>query len=92
MGLAEKNAESLYELVEFVKVGILRDFIRFRGTLLPRYFFVGVFFTTVAAAYFLSSFSIPIGVFDRMIASVVILAGIIFSWLETYRLWQLRYH
>ncbi len=92
MGLAEKNVESLYELVEFVKVGILRDFIRFRGTLLPRYFFIGVFFTTVGAAYFLSLFSIPVGLFDRMIASTVIFAGIIFSWLETYRLWRLRYH
>ncbi|TFG10234.1 hypothetical protein EU538_02600 [Candidatus Thorarchaeota archaeon] len=92
MGLAQKNSESLYGLIEIVKVGILKDFIRFRGTLLPRYFFVAVFFTTIAGAYLLSWLFIPIGLFDRVIASIVLLAGIIFGWLETYRLWQLRYH
>ncbi|TFF93492.1 hypothetical protein EU546_06130 [Candidatus Thorarchaeota archaeon] len=92
MGLAQKNPESLYELVEVVKVGILKDFIRFRGMLLPRYFFVAVFFTTVAGAYLLSWFFISVGLFDRVITCIVLLVGIIFGWLETYRLWKLRYH
>ena len=43
--LVEKNPDNSYQLKKLVKVGVLQNFIAYRGLILPRYTFVAMFFT-----------------------------------------------
>ncbi|MFW9809523.1 MAG: hypothetical protein ACFFE6_09105, partial [Candidatus Thorarchaeota archaeon] len=49
--LVEKKPDNSYEVSRVVKVGVLRNFIEFRGRFLPRYVFVAIFFTAYTIAY-----------------------------------------
>ncbi|MHA2240157.1 MAG: hypothetical protein ACXACE_01000 [Candidatus Thorarchaeota archaeon] len=86
--LIDKRFDNSYELKRIIKVGVLRNFVGYRGVLLPRYAFVAFFFT--AFTYSIIALFIPIGLFDRLIAIAVGLVGSIFAWFETYRLWRLK--
>jgi DNA-binding transcriptional ArsR family regulator len=88
--LVDKRPDNSYEVSRVVKVGVLRNFIDFRGKFLPRYMFVAIFFTAYIAAYFiLSLFTYP-GLYDRYIAMGVGVIGAGFAWLESIRLWKLK--
>ncbi|MHA2207510.1 MAG: hypothetical protein ACXABC_16780, partial [Candidatus Thorarchaeota archaeon] len=86
--LIDKRFDNSYELKRIIKVGVLRNFVGYRGVLLPRYAFVAFFFTAFTLAYSIIALFIPIGLFDRLIAIAVGLVGSIFAWFETYRLWR----
>lgn len=88
--LAEKRPDNLYEVSRVVKVGVLRNFIDFRGKFLPRYVFVAVFFTVYIGAYFILSLFANPGLYDRYIAMGVGVIGAGFAWLESIRLWKLK--
>ncbi|MCK5151072.1 MAG: hypothetical protein KAQ65_04500 [Candidatus Thorarchaeota archaeon] len=90
MDLIEKNPDNSYELKRLVKVGVLRNFVAYRGVLLPRYTFVAFFFTIFTCVYVILSFSASVGIFDRYIAIAVGVIGALFGWFETYRLWKLK--
>jgi DNA-binding transcriptional ArsR family regulator len=90
MGLVEKRPDNMYDLVRIVKVGILRNFVAIRGTLLPRYSFVAIFFTMYTIAYTSLALTLEIGLFDRLVAIAIGIVGALFSWFETYRLWKLK--
>ena len=90
MELVEKRFDNSYELVRIVKVGVLRNFVAFRGTLLPRYTFVAMFFTVYTAVYLAYCLTLNPGFFDRLIALAIGVVGSIFGWIETYRLWKLK--
>ncbi|TFG14278.1 hypothetical protein EU537_03600 [Candidatus Thorarchaeota archaeon] len=90
LDLAQKMRDNSYGLIEIVKVGVLRNFVGYRGRLLPRYSFIAVFFTVFTVVYGALTFVMPIGFFDRMIALVLGFIGAVFSWVETYRLWNLK--
>lgn len=90
LDLVEKRIDSSYELRKIVKVGVLRNFIGYRGVLLPRYTVVAFFFTSFALVYTLLIISAPIGLFDRLVALVLGWIGALFGWFETYRLWKLK--
>lgn len=88
--LVEKRADNSYEVSRVVKVGVLRNFIGFRGRFLPRYMFVAIFFSMYTIAYLaLTLFASP-GIYDRYIAISVGALGAIFAWWETMRLWKLK--
>ncbi len=53
MDLVEQLSDNTYNVKQVVKVGILRNFIEFRGMFLPRYTFVAMFFTSYIIAYFI---------------------------------------
>ena len=89
--LIEKKSDNTYELKKLVKVGVLQNFIAFRGVLLPRYSFVAIFFSVYTLAYFIMTLNIPLGLFDRYIGLGVGIIGAIFAWFETYRLWKLKF-
>ena len=89
--LAEKLPDNSYSLQRVVKVGVLRNFVAYRGVLLPRYAFVAFFFTAYTLAYLALTFMTPIGLYDRYIAFGVGAAGAIFGWFESYRLWRLKF-
>jgi DNA-binding transcriptional ArsR family regulator len=88
--LVEKQLDNSYEVSRVVKVGVLRNFIDFRGRFLPRYVFVAIFFSAYTIAYIALSFIAQPGVYDRFIAIVVGVIGALFAWLESVRLWKLR--
>lgn len=89
--LIVKNPDNSYELKKLIKVGVLRNFIAFRGVLLPRYSFLAIFFSVYTLVYFYMTLGVPLGLFDRYIGLAVGVIGAIFSWFETYRLWKLKF-
>ncbi len=90
LALVEKQPDNNYELVRIVKVGVLRNFIGYRGVLLPRYAFFAVFFTVFTVVYVILSMTLWVGPFDRLIAFALGVIGALFGWYETYRLWKLK--
>ncbi len=91
MGLVTKRPDNTYELQRVVKVGILRDFIAYRGVLLPRYVFVAVFFTVYTITFIALALMVPVGLFDRVAAIAVGAVGASFAWYESVRLWKLKF-
>jgi DNA-binding transcriptional ArsR family regulator len=89
--LIEKNPDNTYQLKKLVKVGVLQNFIAFRGIVLPRYSFIAVFFSVYTLVYFIMTLGAPLSLFDRYIGLTVGLVGAIFAWFETYRLWKLKF-
>lgn len=89
--LVEKLPDNSYEVSRVVKVGVLRNFIDFRGRFLPRYMFVAIFFTMATFAYLAISFLNPRpGLYDKYIALAIGSIGALFAWWETIRLWKLK--
>ncbi|UCE11208.1 MAG: ArsR family transcriptional regulator [Candidatus Thorarchaeota archaeon] len=89
--LVEKGPDNSYELKRIVKVGVLKNFVTFRGVMLPRYAFFAVFFTAFTTAYLVIASMTSVTLFDRYVAMAVGIAGAVFGWLETYRLWKLKF-
>ena len=90
MKLIEQLPDNSFELKRLIKVGVLQNFVAYRGALVPRYFFLALFFTMFTAAYVTMTSFVPIGAFDRFIAIAVGVVGALFGWYETYRLWKLK--
>lgn len=89
--LVSKNSNNEYELTRVVKVGVLREFIRFRGIVLPRYFFLAVFFTVFLVVYLIVTWGSYPTYFDRAAVVVLGVAGAVLTWFETYRLLRLKF-
>ena len=88
LGVITKNKYGQYHLVEQVKVGTLRNFLKFGKLVLPRYLFYAVFFSAALTLYLLESFwfsSVP----DAM-AVLFGLSASAASIYETIRIWRER--
>ena len=89
LGLVEKQEiGGHYFLINEVKIGVLRQYVKLGKVLFPRYFFYAVFSTTFYLAYLVlfaqnlsrdSVFVIPFG-------AIVCLV----FWYEAYRVWNMR--
>ncbi|MFW9770380.1 MAG: hypothetical protein ACFFF9_04400 [Candidatus Thorarchaeota archaeon] len=90
LDLVVKKPDNSYEVSRVVKVGVLRNFIDFRGRFLPRYMFVAIFFTAYTVAYFVLTLVAYPGLFDRYIALGIGVIGALFAWIESIRLWKLK--
>jgi len=90
LDLVEQLTDNSYKVKQVVKVGVLRNFISFRGRFLPRYAFVAMFFTSYTLAYLVLSLVAPPNIFDRYIALAIGVIGALFAWLESVRLWKLK--
>ncbi len=88
--LVEKRDDNTYELVRIVKVGVLRNFVGYRGHLLPRYTFFAIFFTIFTVVYAYMTSFLWVTYFDRYIALALGTLASLFGWFETYRLWKLK--
>lgn len=89
--LVLKLPDNSYELKRLVKVGVLRNFVAFRGVFLPRYAFVAFFFSVFTLVYVVISLSSFVTIFDRAMAFSLGVIGAVFGWMETYRLWKLKF-
>ena len=90
LDLVEQLSDNTYKVKQIVKVGVLRNFIGFRGRFLPRYAFVAMFFTSYTLAYLVLSFIAPPNIYDRYIALAIGVVGALFAWWESYRLWKIK--
>jgi hypothetical protein len=90
LDLIEQLSDNSYKVKQVVKVGVLQNFIGFRGRFLPRYAFVAMFFTSYTLAYFMVTIISPPNIYDRYIALVVGIIGALFAWWESVRLWKLK--
>ena len=90
LNIAEKDESGKYYLTKYIPVGVLQHFIRFRGILLPRMFFLAIFFTSLLLLSMVWMLTVTPGIFDRIILVFFCLVGIIISWWETYRLYKLK--
>ena len=90
LGIVDKDEAGKYYLTKYVPVGVLQHFIRFRGILLPRFFFLAVFFTSLLFLSMIWMITIVPGIFDRIILVIFCIVGIIVCWWETYRLYRLK--
>ncbi len=88
--LVEKQPDNSYEVSRVVKVGVLRNFIDFRGRFLPRYVFIAIFFSAYTVAYLALTLISNPGVYDRLIALAIGVIGALFAWIESVRLWKLK--
>ncbi len=88
--LVEKLPNNSYRVSRVVKVGVLKNFIDFRGRFLPRYMFVAIFFTAYTIAYLALTLIAQPGLYDRIIAIAVGVIGALFAWVESVRLWKLK--
>ena len=90
LDLVEQLSDNTYKVKQVVKVGVLRNFIDFRGRFLPRYAFVAMFFTSYTLAYFVLTLVAPPNIYDRYIALVIGIVGALFAWWESIRLWKVK--
>lgn len=88
--LVEKQPDNSYEVSRVVKVGVLRNFIDFRGRFLPRYVFVAIFFSVYTIAYLALTVIAQPGIYDRFVALAIGIIGALFAWIESIRLWKLK--
>jgi len=90
LDLVEQLSDNTYKVKQVVKVGVLQNFIGFRGRFLPRYAFVAMFFTSYTLAYFVLTLIAPPNIYDRYIALAIGVVGALFAWFESIRLWKLK--
>jgi len=90
LNIAEKDEKGKYYLTKYIPVGVLQHFIRFRGILLPRMFFLAIFFTSLLLLSIIWMLFVTPGIFDRILFVVFCLVGMSVCWWETFRLYQLK--
>ncbi|MGQ4834267.1 MAG: ArsR family transcriptional regulator [Candidatus Asgardarchaeia archaeon] len=87
IGVVKKTENDLYYASELVNSSYLRDFIKLKGLILPRFLFYSVFSTTSLLS--LATIFRPPYLSREYIFSVVILSILsCLLWFETYRFWK----
>jgi len=89
LGLVQKHdVGGTYSLVNEVKIGVLRHFVKLGRLLFPRYFFYAVFSTAFYIAYLallvhsLTRENLFIAVFGVVVSAIF--------WYEAFRVWRLK--
>ncbi|MEM1725734.1 MAG: hypothetical protein QXH85_01215 [Candidatus Bathyarchaeia archaeon] len=86
--VAKQDVGGHYVLVEEVKIGILRHFVKLGRMLFPRYLFYAIFSTTLLILYFIlimQSFTR-----ESLFIMVFGLAATAIFWYETMRVWSMK--
>jgi predicted DNA-binding transcriptional regulator len=89
LGLVQKqDVGGHYFLVNEVKIGVLRHFVKLGKLLFPRYFFYAVFSTTFYIAYL----AVLMQGFTRENLFILLFGAIVTAifWYEAYRVWSMR--
>jgi len=86
LGVVQKDEYGQYRLMEQVKVGTLRLFLKFGRLVLPRYLFYAVFFSASLVLYILGSFWYSMSL-DAMAVLFGLSASAAFIF-ETVRIWR----
>jgi hypothetical protein len=92
LGLVEKQElGGHYFLVNEVKIGVLRHYVKLGKLLFPRYFFYAVFSTTFYVAFLLVLMP-GLNLFARENLFIILFGAVVCAifWYEAYRMWNLR--
>lgn len=85
-GICSKSVDSKYTLEKKVNIGVMKHFILFRGSYIPRFAFYTAFFVSILLTYLIYCFFIPSGQFDRIIGISVLTTVAFIIGYETWRL------
>jgi len=88
LGVAEKNHHGQYSISSEIKVGNLRQFVRFGRLILPRYLFYAAFFWSALFFYLIES-SLA-NVQTNLTAVVFVICAIAITTYEASRTWRER--
>ena len=86
LGLVQKAPDGEYTLAEEVKVGVLRQFVRFGRLILPRHLFYAAFFWTALISYLVESWIV--GLQPDMIAVALTSCAVAATTYEAARTWR----
>ena len=89
LGVAEKNHHGQYFISSEIKVGNLRQFVRFGRLILPRYIFYAAFFWS-ALFFYLIETSLISNVQTNLTAVGFVICAIIVTTYEALRTWRER--
>lgn len=84
LGLVKKKGGDYY-LAKEVRVGVLKQFMRFGAFLLPRYVFYAATFTTLLILYLFKFEEVS---FHSVFALTALILGTAIFWYETVRAWR----
>lgn len=84
LGLVEKT-DGEYRLVKTVNVGVLKQFVRFRAFMLPRYLFYAAMFTSLLIFYLTQFRRID---FYSVFALILAMLSTGIMWYETIKTWK----
>lgn len=77
-----------YKLVREIKIGVLRQFVTFRGIMLPRFLFYAVLITSMLITFIIQ---VPYEASRYYISSIILgMIPVIVLWYETIRIWRDR--
>ena len=88
LGLIEKTKTGEYFLIQEVKVGVLRFFMKVGRFMVPRYLFYSVWLTTMLIFYVV--FYGHTSDVHNLVALIFGISSSLILWYETFRLWKER--
>lgn len=86
LGLVEKSETGEYKLVQEVRVGVLRSFIKLWRLWVPRYFFYSVWFSVMFIVYLI--FYGQSGCVHNIVAILFGSIACVILWYETIKFWR----
>lgn len=90
-GLIEKTPQGRYNVLIRLKIGILKQFIDFKGVLIPRFASYAVFFTILFLGYlifFAGSIDDWLSSTSKVFVFLVSIPTLVIFWLEAYYVYQ----
>ncbi|MHA1910087.1 MAG: winged helix-turn-helix domain-containing protein [Candidatus Kariarchaeaceae archaeon] len=90
-GLIEKTPQGRYNVIVRLKIGILKQFIDFKGLLIPRFASYAVFFTVIFIGYlifFAGDISDWFSRTAKIFVWIVSIPALVVFWLEAYFVYQ----
>jgi len=90
-GLIEKTPQGRYNVIVRLKIGILKQFIDFKGILIPRFASYAVFFTILFLGYlvfFAGSFGDWFDTTAKIFVWIASIPSLVIFWLEAYFIYQ----
>ena len=88
LGLVEKTSQGEYRIVEEVKVGVLRSFVRLYSFMVPIYVFYAVFFTALLIIFLV--FFMNLLLIQSWFAILVCSIAAAIFWYEAIKAWRGR--
>ena len=90
-GLIEKTPQGRYNVLIRLKIGILKQFIDFKGILIPRFASYAVFYTVLFIGYlifFAGSIDVWFSTTAKIFVWLVSIPALFIFWLEAYFVYQ----
>jgi DNA-binding transcriptional ArsR family regulator len=88
LGLLRKDEYGRYHLIEEIKVGLMRSFMRIGRLVMPRFLFYGTFFLAGVILY--TFLSLARSTAPNLMALIFGLSAAAISWYEVTRIWKER--